>query len=129
MNIYVSVPDEETEGITDAAKDELKYWVEKYATDISCRANNLAEKATLHGRKEISKGMIDRAVNEEKVLAPRKNKVLLVVLKIVSTFSLFFAGLLVDSGGYSGNLGKFIAFVICLVIAATSVVLQFTVED
>ena len=53
----------------------------------------------------------------------------IVITKIISSLSLLVTGFLFDSAGYQNNVGKLIAFIVCLIVASVSTVLQFVLED
>lgn len=50
------------------------------------------------------------------------------MLKVFSAFSLLITGFLFDANGYQDNIIKLILFIIALIVASVSTVLQFVRE-
>lgn len=69
-----------------------------------------------------------QAVRKYKSNAPQKKGKGLVVLKVVSAFSLLITGFLFDANGYQDNIVKLVLFIVALIIACVSTVLQFVKE-
>lgn len=53
----------------------------------------------------------------------------MVIIKIVSALSLLVAGFLFDENGYENETVKLILFIIFMIVASVSTVLQFVLED
>ena len=73
--------------------------------------------------------MIKLAVKKYKSNKPKKNGMGLIILKLVSCFSLLITGFLFDSNGYQNHFFKLILFVFMLILACVSTVLQLVKEE
>lgn len=78
---------------------------------------------------EITSNIVLQAVRKNKTYHNKKSNKTLLITKIVSALSLLITGFLFDSSGYQNNKMGLIAFVICLIVASVSTVLQFVFED
>lgn len=72
--------------------------------------------------------ILKQAVRKYKSNVPTKKENGLVVLKVFSAFSLLITGFLFDANGYQDNIIKLILFIIALIVASVSTVLQFVRE-
>lgn len=129
MALRVEIADEQMENMTEQAKDELANQLRTYAENIIKEANLIEEGNREDGaNREITSSIVMQAVRKYKSNAPKKNDKGLVVLKIVSAFSLLITGFLFDANGYQDNTMKLVFFVVMLIIACVSTVLQFVKE-
>lgn len=104
--------------------------IEKYTDDIIKEANLIEEAIREDGASaEITSNIVLQAVRKNKNNHNRKANTSLIIIKIVSAFSLLITGFLFDSTGYQDNILKLVAFVVCLIIASVSTVLQFVFEE
>ncbi len=130
MAIQVNINDNKIDNFSNEAQTTLKNQVEKYADDIIKEANLIEEAFREDGASaEIISNHVLQAVRKNKTNHHRKPNRFLIITKIISSLSLLVTGFLFDSAGYQNNVGKLIAFIICLIIASVSTVLQFVLED
>lgn len=128
--IQVNIDDNQIDNFSAGAQTTLKKQIEKYATDIIKEANLIEEAIREDGAStEITSNIILQAVRKNKTNNNKKSNKGLLITKIVSALSLLVTGFLFDSAGYQNNVIKLISFIICLIIASVSTVLQFVLED
>ena len=108
--VQVNIDDNKIDNFSDGAQTTLKKQMEKYADDIIKEAN-----------------LIEEAIREDGANTEITSNI--VITKIISSFSLLITGFLFDSSGYQNNVSKLIAFVVCLIVASVSTVLQFVFEE
>ena len=129
MALRVEIADEQMENMSEKAKDELATQLRTYAEDIIKEANLIEEGNREDGaNREITSSIVMQAVRKHKSNVPKKKDKGLVVLKIVSAFSLLITGFLFDANGYQDNIVKLVLFIVALIIACVSTVLQFVKE-
>lgn len=130
MAVQVNIDDNKIDNFSVGAQNTLKKQLEKYADDIIKEANLIEEDLREDGAStEITSNIVLQAVRKKKTNLIRKPHKELLVAKIVSSISALLTGILFDSDGYQGNAAKLIFFVIILIIACVSTVLQFVWED
>lgn len=128
--IQVNIVDNKIDNFSIDAKTTLKEQMEKYADDIIKEANLIEEAIRENGAStEITSNIILQAVRKNKTNHSKKANKGLLISKILSTLSLLVTGFLFDSDGYKDNVMKLIAFIVCLIVASVSTVLQFVLED
>ena len=129
MAIQISIEDNQIEGLSENAKITLKKQVLEYASDVIKEANLIEEVIREDGaKKEITSNIIMNAVKKHKNYIIKKPFKPLIACKIVSSLSLLITGFLFDLNGYQNNAGKLIAFIVLLVIACITTVLQHIKE-
>jgi len=128
--IQVNIDENKVDNFSNDARTTLKKQLEKYADDIIKEANLIEEILTDDGANiEItSRTILQAARKNETYHGKRKKNVGLVIIKTVSVFSLLLTGFLFDSTGYQDSTVRFIAFIISLIVACVSTVLQFVLE-
>ena len=130
MVVQIKIEDEKIENLSSEAKKSLKQQVETYAEYIIKESNLIEEGNREDGAdREITSSIILQAARKYKNTLPKKKDKWLVVIKIVSVFSLLITGFLFDADGYQDNIGKLIWFIIMIIIASASTVLQFVKEE
>lgn len=130
MAVQVNIDDNKIDNFSVGAQTTLKKQIEKYADDIIKEANLIEEALREDGAStEITSNNVLQAVRKNKTNHNKKNNRSLLITKIVSSLSLLVTGFLFDSAGYQDNVMKLIAFIICLIVASVSTVLQFVLED
>ena len=130
MAVQVNIDDNKIDNFSDGAQTTLKKQMEKYADDIIKEANLIEEAIREDGAKtEITSNIVLQAVRKNKSNPSKKPNRFLLITKIISSFSLLITGFLFDSSGYQNNVLKLIAFVVCLIVASVSTVLQFVFEE
>jgi hypothetical protein len=128
--VQVNIDDNKIDNFSVEAQTTLKNQVEKYADDIIKEANLIEEAFREDGAStEIISNHVLQAVRKNKTNHHRKPNKFLVLTKIISSLSLLVTGFLFDSAGYQNNVGQLIAFIVCLIVATGSTVLQFVLED
>ena len=126
MAVQVNIDDNKIDNFSDGAQTTLKKQMEKYADDIIKEANLIEEAIREDGANtEITSNIVLQAVRKNKSNPSKKPNRFLLITKIISSFSLLITGFLFDSSGYQNNVLKLIAFVVCLIVASVSTVLQF----
>lgn len=131
MAIQITIDEDKIDNFSNDAQTTLKKQIDKYADDIIKEANLIEEGIRENGAStEITSNIVLQAVRKNKTYHNNKksNKILLIT-KIVSALSLLITGFLFDSSGYENNKIGLIAFIIFLIIASVSTVLQFVFED
>ncbi len=130
MGLQVNIEDDKVDNFSNEAKSTLANQIKKYSNDI-IKESNLIEEATREdgASREITSNIVIQAVRKNKISHNKKPNKFLLISKIVSVFSLLITGFLFDSEGYEDNTAKLIWFVIVLIIACVSTVLQFVFED
>lgn len=130
MAVQVNIDDNKIDNFSVGAQTTLKKQIEKYADDIIKEANLIEEALREDGAStEITSNNVLQAVRKNKTNHNKKPNRSLLITKIVSSLSLLVTGFLFDSAGYQDNVIKLIAFIICLIVASVSTVLQFVLED
>ena len=130
MAVQVNIDDNKIDNFSDGAQTTLKKQMEKYADDIIKEANWIEEAIREDGANtEITSNIVLQAVRKNKSNPSKKPNRFLLITKIISSFSLLITGFLFDSSGYQNNVLKLIAFVVCLIVASVSTVLQFVFEE
>lgn len=130
MAVQVNIGNNKIDNFSDGAQTTLKKQMEKYADDIIKEANLIEEAIREDGANaEITSNIVLQAVRKNKSNPNKKPNRFLLITKIISSFSLLITGFLFDSSGYQNNVLKLIAFVVCLIIASVSTVLQFVFEE
>ena len=130
MAIQVNIADNRIDNFSVDAQTTLKKQIEKYADDIIKEANLIEEDLREDGAStEITSNNVLQAVRKKKTNHNKKPNRGLLITKIVSVFSLLLTGFLFDSTGYQDSVIKLIAFVLFLIVASVSTVLQFVLED
>lgn len=130
MIIQINVDEDEIDNLSSDAQITLTKQIEKYTNDIIKEANLIEEVIREDGAStEITSNIILQAVRKNKTVRNKKSSKSLLITKIVSVFSLLIIGFLFDSSGYENNMLGLIAFVISLIVASVSTVLQFIFED
>lgn len=130
MAIQVNIDDSKIDNFSVGAQTTLKKQIEKYADDIIKEANLIEEALREDGAStEITSNNVLQAVRKNKTNHNKKPNKSLLITKIVSSLSLLVTGFLFDSAGYQDNVIKLIAFIVCLIVASVSTVLQFVLED
>lgn len=130
MAVQVNIDDNKIDNFSTDAQNTLAKQIEKYADDIIKEANLIEEVLREDGAStEITSNNVLQAVRKNKTNHSRKPNRMLLTMKIVSSFSLLVTGFLFDSAGYQNSIVKLLAFVVCLIIASVSTVLQFVLED
>lgn len=130
MAVQVNIDDNKIDNFSDGAQTTLKKQMEKYADDIIKEANLIEEAIREDGANtEITSNIVLQAVRKNKSNPNKKPNRFLLITKIISSFSLLITGFLFDSSGYQNNVLKLIAFVVCLIVASVSTVLQFVFEE
>lgn len=130
MAVQVNIDDNKIDNFSVGAQTTLKKQIEKYADDIIKEANLIEEALREDGAStEITSNNVLQAVRKNKTNHNKKTNRSLLITKIVSSLSLLVTGFLFDSAGYQDNVIKLIAFIICLIVASVSTVLQFVLED
>jgi hypothetical protein len=128
--VQINIVDDKVDNFSDEAQTTLKKQIEKYADDIIKEANLIEEGIREDGAStEITSNIVLQAVRKNKTYHNKKSNKTLLITKIVSALSLLITGFLFDSSGYQNNKMGLIAFVICLIVASVSTVLQFVFED
>jgi len=128
--VQVNIDDNKIDNFSDGAQTTLKKQMEKYADDIIKEANLIEEAIREDGANtEITSNIVLQAVRKNKSNPSKKPNRFLLITKIISSFSLLITGFLFDSSGYQNNVLKLIAFVVCLIVASVSTVLQFVFEE
>ena len=130
MAVQVNIDENKINNFSNGARSILKRQIEKYADDIIKEANWIEEVIREDGAStEITSNIILQAVRRSKNNSRKKHNYFQIIIKIVSALSTLITGFLFDSSGYQNNYFKLIAFIIFLVIATISTVLQFVFED
>ena len=130
MAVQVNIDDNKIDNFSVGAQTTLKKQIEKYADDIIKEANLIEEALREDGAStEITSNNVLQAVRKNKTNHNKKPNKSLLITKVVSSLSLLVTGFLFDSAGYQDNVIKLIAFIICLIVASVSTVLQFVLED
>ena len=130
MAVQINIVDDKVDNFSDEAQTTLKKQIEKYADDIIKEANLIEEGIREDGAStEITSNIVLQAVRKNKTYHNKKSNKTLLITKIVSALSLLITGFLFDSSGYQNNKMGLIAFVICLIVASVSTVLQYVFED
>lgn len=130
MAVQINIDNDQVNNLSESAKKTLKEQAEKHVNDIIKEANLIEEVIREDGAsKEITSNIIIQAVRKNKTSYNKKSSKSLLLCKIISAFSLLLTGFLFDSSGFQNNAIKLIIFVITLVIATISTVMQFVLED
>ena len=130
MAVQVNIDDSKIDNFSVGAQTTLKKQIEKYADDIIKEANLIEEALREDGAStEITSNNVLQAVRKNKTNHNRKPNRTLLITKVVSSLSLLVTGFLFDSDGYQNNVIKLIAFIVCLIVASVSTVLQFVLDQ
>ena len=128
--IQVNIDEKKVDNFTDQARDKLKEQMGKYADNIIKESNLIEESIREDGANaEITSHIVMQAIRKSKSSTRKKSNNRLIIIKIVSTFSTLITGFLFDASGYQHNFMKQICFIIFLIIASVSTVMQFVLEE
>lgn len=129
MSLRIEIADEQMKNMSEKAKEELSNQLRAYAENIIKEANLIEDGNREDGaNREITSSIVMQAVRKYKSNTLQKKGKGLIVLKIVSAFSLLISGFLFDADGYQNNIVKLILFIVALIIGCVSTVLQFVKE-
>lgn len=129
MALQVEIDDIQMENMSDGAKEILGTHLKNYAENIIKEATLIEEGNREDGaNREITSNLVLQAVRKYKSNPPKKEGKGLIVLKITSAFSLLITGFLFDESGYQDNIIKLVLFIMMLIVACVSTVLQFVKE-
>lgn len=131
MPLQISIDEDKINNFSKDAQNTLIEQVKKYTVDIIKEANLIEEGIRENGAStEITSNIVLQAVRKHRTYhINKKPNIVLIIIKVISCFSLLLTGFLFDYSGYEGDTGRLIAFVIFLIIATVSTVLQFVLED
>lgn len=130
MSLQVNINDDKINNFSNDALLEFEKQLEKYGDNIIKEANLIEEADRVDGAStEITSNIVLQAVRKNKISNTKKINKTLIVVKIISVFSLLLTGFLFDSSGYKEETVKLVLFITCLIIASVSTVLQFVFED
>lgn len=130
MAVQANIDDSKIDNFSVDAQTTLKKQIEKYADDIIKEANLIEEAMREDGASaEITSNNVLQAVRKNKTSHSKKPNRALLITKIVSSLSLLLTGFLFDLAGYENGATKFIAFIVCLIVASVSTVLQYVLEE
>lgn len=130
VTVQINIDNNQVDNLSESAKNTLKEQTEKHVKDILKEANLIEEVIREDGAcQEITSNIILQAVRKNKTSNNKKSNISLLIFKIFSALSLLLTGFLFDSDGYQNNQVKLIFFVIVLIVATTSTVMQFVLED
>lgn len=129
MAIQIEIDERQMMNMSEEAKKTLSQQVKTYAEHIVKEANLIEEGNREDGANgEITSSIILQAVRKYKSNSTKKKDKDLIVLKIVSAFSMLLTGFLFDVNGYQGKTMELILFIIVLIIACVSTVLEIVKE-
>ncbi|MBQ2970951.1 MAG: hypothetical protein IJE16_00200 [Ruminococcus sp.] len=130
MSLQVNIDDNKINNFSPDAKIELKKQINKYSDNI-IKESNLIEEANREVGAEvvITSNIVLQAVRKNKIPSKKRTNKTLLIMKIISSFTLLLTGFLFDKEGYEGELTNLIIFIIILITACTTTVLQFVLED
>lgn len=128
--IQINIDENKVDNFTDQARDTLKEQMGKYADNIIKESNLLEESIREDGANaEITSNIVMQAIRKSKSNKRKKSSNRLIIIRIVSTFSTLLTGFLFDASGYEHNFMKQFCFIIFLIIASVSTVVQFVLEE
>ena len=129
--IQITITEDKIDNFSNDAQSTLKKQVDKYADDIIKEANLIEEGIRENGAStEITSNIVLQAVRKNKTFHNNKRAgKMLLITKIVSAFSLLLTGFLFDFSGYENNKIGLMLFILFLIVACVSTVLQFVLED
>lgn len=130
MIVNIDIEDKRIENLSSSAKITLCQQLTTYAEYIICEANLIEDGNREAGAsREITSNIILQAVRKNKSTTIKKKTYVLIIIKIISAFSLLITGFLFDSNGYQNNITKLVLFIVALIVACVSTVLQFVKEE
>lgn len=130
MEVHIEIEDGQIQSMSEGAQETLKTQLLTYAINIIKEANLIEEGNREDGaNQEITSNIVLQAVRKYKNNTPKKRNKGLIGLKIASAFSLLVTGFLFDENGYQDNIVKMILFIIVLIIACITTILQIVKED
>lgn len=128
--IQVNIDEKKVDNFTDQARDTFKEQMGKYADNIIKESNLIEESIREDGANaEITSTIVMQAVRKYKSDTRKKPSNNRWIIRAVSSFSTLITGFLFDVSGYGHNFTKLIFFIICLIIASVSTVIQFVLEE
>lgn len=126
MSIKVDVNRMKVDNFSEEAKSTLEKQIEKYAEDVIKEANLIEETIREDGAsREITSNIVLQAVRKNKTYKKQKHNCFSICMKILSPLSILATGFLFDSNGYEKATGKMAMFILALVVACLSTVLQY----
>ncbi len=129
MEIQILIADNRIENLSHGALITLKDQVNQYVDNVVKEAILIEEGNRENGaKKEITSNIILNAVRKHKNYQIKKPSKTMITVKIASPLSILITGLLFDSTGYQNNTGKMIVFIIFLIVACISTVIQYVKE-
>ena len=128
--IQVNIDEKKVDNFTDQARDKLKEQMGKYADNIIKESNLIEESIREDGAiAEITSTIVMQAVRKSKNDTRKKPRNRMIIIRIVSSFSILITGFLFDASGYGHNFMKLIFFIIFLIIASVSTAIQIVLEE
>ena len=128
--IQVNIDEKKVDNFTDQARDTFKEQMGKYADNIIKESNLIEESIREDGAiAEITSTIVMQAVRKSKNDTRKKPRNWMIIIRIVSSFSILITGFLFDASGYGHNFTKLIFFIIFLIIASVSTAIQIVLEE
>lgn len=129
MSIEIIVDGARLENLSDGARQTLKKQVNEYTDEVLKEARLIEEGIREDGAsREITSNIILNAVRKHRNYLVKKPSKWVIIIKTTSSLSLLLTGFLFDSNGYQDNIPKLISFIIFLIIACVSTVIQYVKE-
>lgn len=126
MSIKIYINKIKVDNFSEDAKATLEKQIEKYADDVIKEANLIEETIREDGAsREITSNIVLQAVRKNKTYKKKKHHWFSVCMKILSPLSTLVTGFLFDLNGYEKATGKMVMFILALVVACLSTVLQY----
>ena len=126
MSIKVCIEENKVDNFSEEAKQTLGKQLVKYADDVIKESNFIEETIREDGAsREITSNIVLQAVRKNKTTKKKKCSKFSLCMKILSSISILVTGLLYDSKGYENDSDKMTKFIVALIIACVSTVLQF----
>lgn len=127
MNIVID--DTKLEGFTQGAKDEMSKQILTFANEVVEEANRIESNYSENGDEpEIITAYIREAARS-RMRFKNKKSLKNIVVHILSSISILFAGLLYDTDEFKSALWKLLIFIGILLIAGVSTTLVYVWEE
>ena len=130
VSVEIKIDENKIDNLSNDARRTLKHQIEIHADSIIKDANLIEQASRENGAsQEITSNIVLQAVKKNKVNFKKNPHKGLLICKILSALSLLFTGFLFDSDGFQDTPLLLIAFIVMLVIATGTTVVQFILED
>lgn len=129
MVINLEIHDDRIANMSLGAKETMQEKLKEYVDNVIKEANLIEEGNRETGaRGEITSSIILQSTQKNNRIIKKKIPIYVFISRIVSPLSILLTGFLFDQNGYKDNTIKMIFFIVTLILACVTTVLQYVKE-